>query len=95
MPLGIVMLEDKSPAGIGKMKMKKWYLGIIGLVLLAYVLSSIDIGKLFQTLFRINLAIFAIAILLEIAIIILKGIKYVFVVKAHNKSSQSILMGSF
>ena len=68
------------------MKIKKWYMGIIGIILLAYILSSIDIRQLFQTLLQINLAIFAIAVLLEIVSIIIKGIKYVFVVKAHNES---------
>ena len=72
--------------GVKKMKIKKWYLGIIGLVLLVYILSAIDIEKLFQTLLQINLAIFAAAVLLEIVSIILKGTKYVLVVKAHNKS---------
>ena len=68
------------------MKIKKWYLGIIGIVLLAFILSSLDIGKIVSALLQINLIIFAGAILLELLSIVLKGIKYRFVVKSHNKT---------
>ncbi|MFA4855709.1 MAG: lysylphosphatidylglycerol synthase transmembrane domain-containing protein [archaeon] len=67
------------------MKIKKWHLGIVGLLLLALILSSINLWAVAEILAGINPGYFFAALALELAGIFLKGLKYRFVVKAHNR----------
>lgn len=86
---------------MGKMKVKKWHLGIAGLLLLAVILSSIDLWAVAAILVGINPVYFLAALALELAGIFLKGLKYKFVVRAHNRdisafeSTKFFLIGFF
>lgn len=83
------------------MKLKKWHLGIIGLLLLAIILSSINLWAVAEILAGINPVYFFAALVLEFAAIFLKGLKYRFVVRAHNsrisvlESTKFFLIGFF
>lgn len=83
------------------MELKKRYLGIIGLLILAFILLSLDLGKVIQVLASINLFFFLIAVSLVIVSVFLKGFKYQAIVKAHNKkislidSTKYFLIGFF
>jgi len=68
------------------MELKKRYLGLVGIAILAFILYSLDIGKIFEVLAKTNPVILAAALALEFASILLKGLKYKIVVKAHGES---------
>ncbi len=68
------------------MKIKKRYFGLIGIAIFAFILYNLGIGKILQVLSGINLVFIAAALLLGLSTILLKGLKYKIVVKAHNKN---------
>jgi hypothetical protein len=68
------------------MQLKKRYFGLVGLVILAYILYSLDVGKIFGVLAKINPVIFLAGVSLELFGLVLKGLKYKAVLAAHGKS---------
>ncbi len=83
------------------MKIKKRYFGLIGLLILALILYSIDIGKVVDVLVKINPMLFAAGLILEMSSVLIKGYKYKAVVKAHGtdmpllESTKYFLIGFF
>ena len=68
------------------MRIRKTYFGLIGLLILAFILYSIDLGKVLEVLLKIEPFYLLTAIILGLFSILLKGLKYKVVVRAHNKS---------
>ncbi len=83
------------------MKIKKRYFGLIGIAILAIIFYNLGISKILEVLAGIKPGFFALAFLLTLLCVAMKGFKYKLVVKAHNKdigiinSTKYFLIGFF
>lgn len=68
---------------------KRWFI-LIGIILFAFILLNIDVGKVLTHLSEANLSLIFLAIIVVFFITILKGIKWKLLVNAHELNFSTI-----
>lgn len=79
----VAMVTEKN-GEITSMKINTSYLAVIGILIFTYILSTIDTNKIITAVSRANTYYIALALSLAIVSIILKSLKWKYVMDTHN-----------